>query len=103
MSTLHTVNKSPFERNSLTTCLSVAGNGSTILLIEDGVAGALQNTTVAQSISDAMASGVKFAVLGEDLNARGLAANRVMDGISVVDYAGFVQLATEHDNVQSWL
>jgi len=103
MSTLHTVNKSPFERNSLTTCLSVAGNGSTILLIEDGVAGALQNTTVAQSISDAMGSGVKFAVLGEDLNARGLAKDRVMDGISVVDYAGFVQLATEHDNVQSWL
>jgi tRNA 2-thiouridine synthesizing protein B len=103
MSTLHTVNKSPFERNSLTTCLSVAGNGSTVLMIEDGVAGALQNTTASQSISDAMGAGVKFAVLGEDLSARGLSSDRVMDGISVVDYAGFVQLATEHDNVQSWL
>jgi len=103
MSTLHTVNKSPFERTSLDTCLSVVGNDSTVLLIEDGVAGALQNTTASASISDAMGNGVKFAVLGEDLNARGLAADRVIDGISVVDYAGFVQLAADHDNVQNWL
>lgn len=103
MSTLHTVNKSPFEKNSLDTCLSLAGNDSTVLLIEDGVAGALQNTTASPSISDAMSSGVKFAVLGEDLNARGLPADRIIEGISVVDYAGFVQLAADHDNVQSWL
>ena len=103
MSTLHTVNKSPFDRNSLTTCLSTVGDGSTVLMIEDGVAGALQDTTASAGISDAMAKGVKFAVLGEDLSARGLAADRVMDGINVVDYAGFVQLAADHDNVQSWL
>ena len=103
MSTLHTVNKSPFEKNSLDTCLSLAGNDSTVLLIEDGVAGAMQNTTASPSISDAMSSGVKFAVLGEDLSARGLPADRIIEGISVVDYAGFVQLAADHDNVQSWL
>ncbi len=103
MSTLHTVNKSPFEKNSLDTCLLLIKNDSTVLLIEDGVAGALKNTTASQGIADAMGEGVKFAVLGEDLNARGLPADRVIDGISVVDYAGFVQLAAEHDNVQSWL
>jgi len=103
MSTLHTVNKSPFERNSLDTCLSVTGSDATVLMIEDGVSGALQNTVASSSISDAMSKGVKFAVLGEDLNARGLSADRVMDGFTVVDYAGFVQLAADHDNVQSWL
>lgn len=103
MSTLHTVNKSPFERNSLDTCLSVAGSDATVLMIEDGVSGALQNTVASSSISDAMSKGVKFAVLGEDLNARGLSADRVMDGFTVVDYAGFVELAADHDNVQSWL
>ena len=103
MSTLHTVNKSPFERNSLDTCLTLTSDDSTVLLFEDGVAGALQNTIVSPLISEAMSSGVKFAVLGEDLNARGLSTDRVMDGISVVDYAGFVQLAADHDNVQSWL
>ena len=103
MSTLHTVNKSPFERNSLDTCLLVVSDDSTVLLIEDGVSAALQNTTATQSISDAMGNGVKFAVLGEDLKARGLPSDRVIDGISVVDYSGFVQLAADHDNVQSWL
>ena len=103
MSTLHTVNKSPFDRNSLDTCLSVTKADATVLMIEDGVAGAMQNTTASASISDAMGKGVKFAVLGEDLSARGLPADRVMDGISVVDYAGFVQLSADHDNVQSWL
>ncbi|MDJ0833169.1 MAG: sulfurtransferase complex subunit TusB [Gammaproteobacteria bacterium] len=103
MSTLHTVNKSPFERNSLDTCLTVAATDSTVLMYEDGVAGALQNTSASSAISDAMGQGVKFAVLGEDLDARGLSSDRVMDGISVVDYAGFVQLAADHDNVQSWL
>ena len=103
MSTLHTVNKSPFERNSLDTCLSLAMSGSTILLIEDGVAGALQNTVAAQSLLDVMGKGVSVSVLGEDLSARGLPADRVIAGISVVDYAGFVKLATDHDNVQNWL
>ena len=103
MSTLHTVNKTPFERNSLDTCLSLVTSGSTILLIEDGVAGALQNTTAAQSLSDAMSNGVSVSVLGEDLGARGLSADRVIEGVSIIDYAGFVQLATDHDNVQNWL
>ena len=103
MSTLHTVNKSPFERNSLDTCLSVTGTDATVLMIEDGVSGAQQDTVASARISDAMGKGVKFAVLGEDLNARGLSTDRVMDGVSVVDYAGFVQLAADHDNVQSWL
>ena len=103
MSTLHTVNKSSFERNSLDSCLSVVTSGSTVLLFEDGVASSLQNTTAAQAIGDAMSNGVKFAVLGEDLNARGLPSDRVLDGVTVVDYAGFVQLAADHDNVQNWL
>lgn len=48
------------------------------------------------------ASGVNFAVLGPDLQARGL-ENKLADGIKVVDYEGFVNLVAEHDSVQSWL
>lgn len=103
MSTLHTVNKSPFERYSLDTCLSVCKPESTVLLIEDGVTGALKDTTVSSSISSAISNGIKVTVLGEDLSARGLSSDRLIDGVSVVDYAGFVQLAADHDNVQSWL
>ena len=43
---LHTVNKSPFENNSLETCLRLIENNSSLLLIEDAVYGALTNTNI---------------------------------------------------------
>ena len=100
MALLHTVNKSPFESNTFDTCLGYAKDGSTILLIEDGVYAATSGTSVAEKIKNA--SGVNFAVLGPDLQARGL-ESKLADGIKVVDYEGFVNLVAEHDSVQSWL
>jgi len=100
MGLLHTVNKSPFESNSFDICLGYAKEGSTVLLIEDGVYAATTGTSAAEKIKNA--SGVTFAVLGPDLQARGL-AGKLADGIKVVDYEGFVNLAAEADTVQSWL
>ena len=34
MATLHTVNKSPFERNTLESCLRLAKKGSAVLLLK---------------------------------------------------------------------
>ena len=98
---LHTVNKSPFEKNSLVSCLEHAADGSAVLLIEDGVYGALKGSAVADKVSGAMGKTTIYA-LGPDLDARGI-ADKVMDGIKVVDYAGFVDLACENDKVQAWL
>ena len=100
MTLLHTVNKSPFESNSFDICLGYAKEGSTVLLIEDGVYAATTGTSAAEKIKNA--SGVTFAVLGPDLKARGL-EGKLADGIKVVDYEGFVNLAAESDSVQSWL
>ena len=49
---LHTVNKSPFEKNSLQTCLRLSKPGSSILLIEDGVYGALKGSEVATRLGE---------------------------------------------------
>ncbi len=99
---LHTVNKSPFEKNSLESCLRLAKKGSSILLIEDGVYAAMKGTAVSDKVSAAMQD-KKVYVLGPDLKARGLDESRLLDGISVVDYGGFVDLAASSDKVQSWL
>jgi len=99
---LHIVNKSPFERNSLDSCLRFAKEGSTVLLIEDGIYAALSGTAVSDKMSQALQSR-KVYVLGPDLLARGMRADQVIDGIKVVDYPCFVDLVAEHDNVQSWL
>jgi tRNA 2-thiouridine synthesizing protein B len=102
MTMLHTVNKSPFERNTLTSCISMAQSGSAVLLIEDGVFASLKGTSVSDKVSKAMES-ISFYVLGPDLNARGMTEDQLIDGIKVVDYEGFVDLTAEHDNVQAWL
>lgn len=102
MSMLHIVNKSPFERNTLASCVRLAKKGSSVLLIEDGIYGAIKNTAQSDMVSGAMGD-VQFHVLGEDLKARGISEDKLIEGIKVVDYAGFVSLVSEHDNNQSWL
>ncbi|HEX20296.1 MAG TPA: sulfurtransferase complex subunit TusB [Acidiferrobacteraceae bacterium] len=102
MTTLHTVNKSPTDRNTLEACLRLAKEGSSVLMIEDGVYGALKGTQKSGIVKDAM-KGIKFYVLGGDLKARGIDESKLIDGMKVIDYAGFVNLAAENDRVQSWL
>ena len=102
MSVLHIVNKSPFDRNSLDTCLRLARPDSGILLIEDGVYAVRANTETATRLQQALASHRVYA-LQSDMQARGLADNAIVDGVELVDYDGFVQLATEYDKLQSWL
>lgn len=102
MAILHTVNKSPFERNTLGSCIGHAVAGSSILMIEDGVYGAMQGTSFSDVVKGAT-SDRKVYVLGPDLQARGISADKLVDGVTVVDYAGFVDLTTECDKVQAWL
>ncbi len=99
---LHTVNKSPFERNSLESCLRVAEDGAGVLLIEDGVYAAMDNTIVADLIKKRMGN-VKFYVLGPDVDARGLGNQSMIDGVESVDYAGFVDLVEKHSATQAWV
>lgn len=99
---LHTVNKSPFEKNSLTSCLRLAKEGSGILLMEDAVYGALRGTSVTDEVAR-RTKDFKFHALGPDLAARGLSEKPIIDGIEVIDYEGFVDLVVEYDAVNSWL
>jgi tRNA 2-thiouridine synthesizing protein B len=101
MGLLHTVNKSPFEKNALDSCLRVAKDGSSILFIEDGIYAVLGGTVYSDKVKEAMKS-KKIYALGPDVNARGV-QSKVMDGVELIDYTGFVNLVTEHDSVQSWL
>ncbi len=102
MTTLHMVNKSPFERNAMRSCLEHTLEGDGVLLFEDGVYGALKGSSVTGLI-EKKAGTVKLYVLGPDLAARGITDGRIVDGITVVDYPGFVDLVTTHERTQSWL
>lgn len=100
MSTLHTVNKSPFQDNSLRSCLQVCGPEDSVLLIEDGVYGAIPASPVANELNALLDSGVRIYVLSNDAQARGM--NQFLHGVETADYHYFVELSSAHRCMQSW-
>lgn len=102
MSTLHTVNKSPFSTQSLLSCLNHCKPGDAVLMIEDGVYGGLSGTGLSDAVK-ASAAGVSLYVLRADVAARGIEEERLLGEVSGVDYDGFVDLVTQHDRTQAWL
>ena len=98
---LHIVNKSPYEKNALDSCLRVAQAGSALLLTEDGVYAATRGGSAGEKLQKAAAS-IKLYALAPDVQARGM-AERMIDGVTLVDYTGFVELVTAHTVNQSWL
>ena len=99
---LHMINKSPFETRTLESCLAHTCKGAAILLIEDGIYGAMSGTPLEKKMSEALKT-VEIYALGPDLEARGIGLDKIVSGIKVVDYGGFVDLAAQHSSVQSWL
>ncbi len=102
MTTLHTINKSPFERGSMASAFAHASPGDAVLMIEDGVLGARKGGAFAPTIEGARA-GVSIYALGADLAARGIKSGDLVEGVTVVDYEGFVDLAATHARVCAWL
>lgn len=102
MSTLHTVNKSPFERSAFISALNHMKPGDALLMIEDGVVGARKASAFANFLEDA-AKRCAIYVLGPDLAARGMSEMDLVAGTKLVNYEGFVDLVTQHDRAQAWL
>lgn len=101
MSTLHTVNRSPFSHSALQSCLAICAPGDAVLLIEDGVYAALPQAPSADQLQETLASGVGVLALTKDTSARGL-TDRLAAGVELTDYNGFVELACTHQRIQSW-
>jgi tRNA 2-thiouridine synthesizing protein B len=98
---LHIVNKSPQQSLALQSCLRVAQDGHTVLLIEDAVYAATAAGADSCGLREALGR-LKLCVLLPDLEARGMAAHRA-GGVEPVDYPGFVDLVAGHSTTQSWL
>jgi tRNA 2-thiouridine synthesizing protein B len=98
---LHIVNKSHRQTRSLESCLRLAQDDHALLLIEDGVYAATTASAAGAGIAAATRR-LKVYALQPDLEARGMAGS-VVEGVTTVDYGGFVDLVAEHRNSQSWL
>lgn len=102
MSMLHIVNRSPFEKSSLDSCLRYAKDGAAILLIEDAVYAASKGTAFSDKVKAAL-NRCKVHVLEPDIKARGMDVASIIEGVETVGYDGFVDLTATYDNVHSWV
>ena len=98
---LHTVNRSPSEVSVLDTCMRYLREGDALLLYEDAVYAALEAGEWAERLAGSMPQS-RILVLQPDLEARGLLDRNLVRGVERVDYAGFVELVTQHEPVQCW-
>lgn len=92
---LHILNRTP-DTPACRQALSAMGPADRLLLIEDGVIGALP----AQRTAFPGMEG-RLYVLQEDLEARGL-RDRLADDVQVVDVEGFVALTEACERTVSW-
>lgn len=98
---LHIVNKSPAHTRTLDSCLRIALPGHSVLLIEDAVYAAVPGHSAAAALHAACGK-LNIYVLQPDLEARGM-QGALAEGITTVDYGGFVDLVAAHSASQSWL
>ena len=98
---LHIVNKSHTQTNSLASCLRLTQPGQALLLTEDAVYAATGSSGTASGIAGAVKR-LKVYALQPDVDARGM-SGKLIEGVTALDYAGFVDLVAEHPTNQSWL
>ena len=96
---LHTVNKSPFQNQSLENCLRLLQKDDVILLLEDGVYAAVAGTVKSPLIEQAVKQHRVYAIEA-DLKARGL--DKLIGGVRLAGYGDFVELVEQHP-VHAWL
>ena len=97
---LHIINKSPLASSTLEDCVRIASGGE-ILLIEDAVYAATKGNAFESKLGEVMKR-FKVYALQPDLDARGV-SDRMVPGVTAVDYGGFVDLTANNKNCQSWL
>ena len=98
---LHIVNKSPSQSRTLDSCLRLAQDGSAMLLLDDGVYAATQGNADAAALRQACGR-LQVYALQADCDARAI-TGMLAEGITLVDYGGFVDLVAQRKTTHSWL
>lgn len=98
---LHTVNKSPFQQTTLSSCLRLIVPGDVLLLIEDGVYGATAGHSQEAVVNKLAELNIRVYALEGDILARGLTSH-LLSTVSLATFDEFVALSVIADNVHSW-
>ncbi|WP_130832229.1 sulfurtransferase complex subunit TusB [[Erwinia] mediterraneensis] len=94
---LHTLMQSPWQCDT-DTLLRMLSTGDDLLLLQDGVLGALTDSNMLEKL---LAAPATLWVLQEDVEARGLSA-QISSKVRLVDYTDFVDLTAKHQQQMAW-
>ncbi|HEY3987050.1 sulfurtransferase complex subunit TusB [Cedecea sp.] len=94
---LHTLRQSPFQCD-ISEMLRYVQPGDDLLLMEDGVIAALNNSRALELL---LSAPISISALREDVEARGLIA-QISSKVVCVSYTDFVRLAIKHDQQFAW-
>lgn len=95
---LHLIFQSPLQ----TATLRRIGKDDAVLFLENTVTCLLKNGKHSLELSHLL-TGQRLFVLLADIETRGISVAELLDGITVIDYADWVNLTTEYQHIQSWL
>ncbi|MGR8942434.1 MAG: sulfurtransferase complex subunit TusB [Gammaproteobacteria bacterium] len=94
---LHLISASPINP----AILERIACGDSIVFLENAVLRILRHGQLNDRLSEILADHRLYA-LSDDLLMRGIAADEIVPGIDVIDYAGLVELTVAHPLIQSW-
>lgn len=94
---LHLVFQSPIE----TAILERIEAGDVVVFLENAVLRVLRNGLLSESLTQLLSTN-RLCVLSEDVIVRGIAADELVEGIDIIDYAGLVELTVNNRVIQSW-
>ena len=97
---LHIINKNDGNGAVLNDCMQVVTNGSSILLIENGIYCGVKNQLML--LDKNLFNEVDLYVLTSDLEARGIQLESCYGFVKPISYSGFVQLVADNNPVRSW-
>ncbi len=96
---LHLVFQSPAQTDDFHQCFERTGEKDAVLLLAGAVIGAKKTGTAARVLKTSPA---KIYVLKEDLVARGISADEVVDGATLITFDEFVALTVTYSRILSW-
>ena len=94
---LHTLSHSPWHCD-IESLLSMVREGDALLLTQDGVLAAIEDSRFVDILSNAP---ISVSALKDDIDARGL-AGQISAKIDVVSYTDFVNLVVQHTGHMNW-
>ncbi|CAG1020622.1 Protein TusB [Patescibacteria group bacterium] len=69
-----------------------------VIFLENAVLGLLKNSRYQEKLSELKT----LYVLNEHLKERGILKEEILEHITIIDYARFVELTIEHHPIHSW-